>query len=58
MMPCIGRLALPTGHVDGGAVDEVGVARGEKGDVVQVRLSQLELHHLRQWGACWSAMEL
>jgi len=27
-------------------------------DVVQVRLSQLELHHPRQWGACWLAMEL
>ena len=27
-------------------------------DVVQVRLSELELHHPRQWGACWLAMEL
>ena len=27
-------------------------------DVVQVRLSQLELHHPRQWGACWLAMQL
>ncbi len=27
-------------------------------DVVQVRLSELSLHHPRQWGACWLAMEL
>ena len=27
-------------------------------DVVQVRLSELSLHHPRQWGACWLAMQL
>jgi hypothetical protein len=27
-------------------------------DVVQIRLSQMSLHHPRQWGACWLALEL
>lgn len=27
-------------------------------DVVQVRLSQLSLHHPRQWGGCWLALNL
>jgi transposase len=27
-------------------------------DVVQVRLSGLRLHHSRQWGACWLALQL
>jgi hypothetical protein len=27
-------------------------------DVVQIRLSELQLHRPRQWGACWLACEL
>jgi len=27
-------------------------------DVVQVRLSQMSLHHPRQWGGCWLALRL
>ena len=27
-------------------------------EVVQIRLSELELHHSRQWGACWLACHL
>lgn len=27
-------------------------------EVVQIRLSDLQLHHPRQWGACWLACEL
>src|SRR6185503_15872380 len=27
-------------------------------DVVRIRLSELELHHPRQWGACWLASEV
>lgn len=27
-------------------------------DVVQIRLSQLQLHHPRQWGACWLFCQL
>jgi len=27
-------------------------------DVVQIKINQLQLHHPRQWGACWLALEL
>jgi hypothetical protein len=27
-------------------------------EVVQIRLSELSLHHPRQWGACWLALQL
>lgn len=27
-------------------------------DVIQIRLNELQLHHPRQWGACWLACEL
>jgi hypothetical protein len=30
----------------------------DEGDVVRIRLSQMELHRSRQWGACWLACQL
>jgi transposase len=30
----------------------------DEGDVVRIRLSQMELHRPRQWGACWLACQL